>query len=330
MGTKPKLTRRNFIKLSGLAAGSVPFLPYGLSASNNPMFDKDTFYADELLQGVSDIHIHAMPDSTERAINELEFARQAKEAGYRSVMFKSNDFSCHDRAYLIREAVPDFDVFGSLCLNKVYGDKVNPYTVQKAVQTTGNFLRCVWMPTLDAVYQYQYLKREDRGVPVLSDTHKVLPEVVKVMEICADADIIFATGHSSPQEVKALAKKANEIGLKKFVATHVNSNIWKHTHGQILELVELGAYVELCYITNLWGAGTALANFERMSEKEFTDFATLIPERTFISTDLGQKGMPNPIDGMHQCISMLQKNNVPQATIDILVRTNPAYLVGID
>lgn len=45
------------------------------------------------------------------------------------------------------------------------------------------------------------------------------------MEICAEANIIFATGHSSPEESLIPAKKAQEIGVKKFVVTHANSSI---------------------------------------------------------------------------------------------------------
>ena len=40
--------------------------------------------------------------------------------------------------------------------------------------------------------------------------------------------------------------------------------------------------------------------------------------------------MPDPIDGMRTCIKELQSAGVPQRTIDILVRKNPAYLLGLE
>ena len=43
----------------------------------------------------------------------------------------------------------------------------------------------------------------------MDDNGKVLPEVVKVMEICAEANIILATGHSSPDESITLIRKPN-------------------------------------------------------------------------------------------------------------------------
>jgi Family of unknown function (DUF6282) len=188
-------TRRDFMKAAGVA-GAVPIMSGAISIHDGQAaVPRDSVAADVTLEGVSDLHIHANPDSRERAISELDFARQAQQAGYRSVMFKSNDFSCHDRAYLIREALPGFECFGSLCMNKVHGDKVNVVAAQKAVQTTGNLCRCIWMPTTDAAYAYKSRKRPENGIPVLSDAGNVLPEVVKVMEICVEVDIIFATGH---------------------------------------------------------------------------------------------------------------------------------------
>jgi Family of unknown function (DUF6282) len=322
-------TRRDFIKAAGLA-GAVPIVSGAISIQDGQAaVPQDSVAADVTLKGVSDLHIHANPDSRERAISELDFARQAQRAGYRSVMFKSNDFSCHDRAYLIREALPGFECFGSLCMNKVHGDKVNVVAAQKAVQTTGNLCRCIWMPTTDAAYAYKSLKRPEKGIPVLSDAGNVLPEVVRVMEICAEADIIFATGHSSPDESMVLARKAKEVGVKKFVVTHANSTIWKMTHDQIRKVVDLGGYIEFCYLTNLWGPGTGLPDFVRMSDAEFVAYVTVAPERSFITTDLGQIGMPNPLDGMRMCIAAMQKAGVPQKAVNAMVRTTPAMLMGV-
>ena len=154
------------------------------------------------------------------------------------------------------------------------------------------------MPTQDAVYQNIRYHGKKEGVPVVDDNGRVLSEVVRVMEICAEANIIFATGHSSSEESITLARKAREVGVRKCVVTHANSGIWKMTHDQIKRCIDLGAWMEYSYITNLWGPGTGLPDFERMSDKEFADFARIAPQRSIITTDLGQVGMPHPVDGM--------------------------------
>lgn len=194
-----KISRRDFVKTSVVAGGALlastvmPGQAMNLppqGQEGNPKFTNDG-----LVKGVCDIHLHLRPDSRERSADEYGFMQDAMRAGYRAVMFKSNDFSCHDRAYLIRQAQPEAECFGSFCMNRVYGDRVNPFAAQKAVETSGGLCRCIWMPTLDAAYHYQCEGRKDKGIPVLDDNGQVLPEVVRVMEICAEAGIIFATGH---------------------------------------------------------------------------------------------------------------------------------------
>lgn len=332
MKNKQDLSRREFIRNSMMAGGAMLLsgvLPSQAQASLFPVDENaDSFETDDLLQGVSDIHLHAAPDSKARLGNELEFARAAHKVGYKSMLFKSNDFSCHDRAYLIRQELPDFEVFGSLCMNCVHGDKVNVFAAEKAVVTTANLCRCIWMPTQDAVYQNIRYHGKKEGVPVVDDNGRVLSEVVRVMEICEEANIIFATGHSSPEESIVLARKAREVGVKKCVVTHANSGIWEMTHDQIKRCIDLGAWVEYSYITNLWGPGTGLPDFERMSNREFADFARIAPERSIITTDLGQVGMPHPVDGMRCCILALLENGLSQQQVDFMVRTNPAQLVG--
>lgn len=329
MSGKMDFSRRDFIKTAGLIGGAALFSGVIHAEERKELRPAESSATDPLLAGVCDIHIHCLPDTRARCIDELTLARQAKVAGYRALMYKSNDWSCHDRAYLIRQALPDFEVFGSLCMNRVHGDKVNVFAAEQAIKTTGSLCRCIWMPTLSAAYQHRYDKLPGPGIPVLDSQGNVLPEVVRVMEICAEVDIIFATGHSSPQESLILARKAKEIGVKKFVVTHVNSLIWKMTRDQIRQAVDLGAYVEYCYLPRLWGPGTGNPQFERQSHEEFLHYVTTVPERSFISTDLGQQGNPNPVDGMRTCIRELRDGGISQKQIDWMVRENPAYLIGL-
>ena len=333
MNANNTMNRRDFIKTSVVAGGALLASTVVPSQAMNLLQEQkndNKFANDGLLQGVCDIHLHAMPDSRERSVDEYGFMKDAMAAGYRAVMFKSNDFSCHDRAYLIRQALPGAECFGSFCMNRVHGDKVNVFAAQKAVETSEGLCRCIWMPTLDAAYQYQSEGRKEMGIPVLDEHGQVLPEVVKVMEICAEADIILATGHASPEESIMLVRKAHEVGVKRIVVTHANSSIWTMTPDQIRRCIDLGAYIEYCYLPCLWGEGTKMPQYQRQSIEEFAAFVRIDPARSFISTDLGQAVMPHPIDGMRDCIVKLQSVGVSQSDIDLLVRRNPAWLIGVD
>ncbi len=333
MNTDHKISRRDFIKASALtgrallASTAIPGQAMNLIQEQK---DDNKFANDELLQGVCGIHLHCRPDTRERSMDEYSFMKDAMAAGYRAVMFKSNDFSCHDRAYIIRQALLGAECFGSFCMNRVHGNKVNPFAAQKAVETSGGLCRCIWMPTLDAAYPYLREGRKEKGIPVLDNNGKVLSEVVKVMEICAEADIIFATGHSSSEESITLVCKAHDVGVKRIVVTHANSSIWNMTPDQIKRCIDLGAYIEYCYLPCLWGEGTKMPQYQRQSIEEFVSMVRIDPTRSFISTDLGQAVMPHPIEGMRDCIVKLQAAGVPQSDIDLLVRSNPAWLIGLD
>jgi hypothetical protein len=101
------------------------------------------------------------------------------------------------------------------------------------------------------------------------------------------------------------------------------------TYDQIKQCIELGAWIEYSYITNLWGPGTGLPDFSRMSDETFADFARINPERSFVTTDLGQPGMPHPIEGMRRCIKTLHFNGLSKKQIELLVKDNPCKLLGL-
>lgn len=329
-GNRNGSTRRKFIKQSMMAG--IPFLIPDSWAVQEESPSSDSILSKEegeLLRGVCDIHVHCSPDSKPRLADELALARDVHRAGYRCVLFKSNDFSCHDRIFLIRQAEPELECYGSLCMNRVHGERINVYAATKAVETTGNFCRCIWLPTQDSVYQNLSCHGRKEGIPVLDDTGRPLPEVVRVMEICAKSGIMLASGHSSPEESLVLAAKAREVGVGKFVVTHANSGIWKMTHDQVKKAMDLGAWVEFSYITNLWGPGTGLPDFQRMSNREFAEYLHIDPTRSFITTDLGQVDMPHPVRGMSTCIREMLDQGIGRKALDLLVRENPAFLVGI-
>ena len=76
MKNKQDLSRRNFIRNSVMAGGAVLLSGVLPSHAQTPIFsaaeNSDSPEADELLRGVSDIHLHAAPDSKARLGNELD------------------------------------------------------------------------------------------------------------------------------------------------------------------------------------------------------------------------------------------------------------------
>lgn len=319
-------TRRDFLKGAALAAGTVlagqVFKAADAQAATPPI-DSD-------LAGVIECHVHADPDVRARCIDQLTLTRQCLQNGYRAIMYKCHDFITCDNAYLLRAAVPGIEVFGGIALNKNYGDTVNVQAAKMATQVTGHYCRCIWMPTYQSAYDR---KKEGDGVPVLDAAGKVLPEVVKVMEICAKADIIFATGHSSPAESVALVKKAKEVGVKKAVVTHCTQDPWKLSLDQAKECLDNGAFLEHSVLPFFKGPNAVIPGYRTQPHvpmKEFAQYIKLGPERQFIDTDLGQALNPNPIDGMRTFIRGLREEGVSQEHLNLVTRKVPAALLGLD
>lgn len=320
------LTRRNFIKRAGAVVAGAAVLgtfSTGDAAAATPPIDA-------LLDGVSDLHVHADPDVRPRSIDELSLSRKAAQMGYRALLFKSHDWSTHDRAYLLRAALPEFESFGGLVLNKTHGDCVNALAAAMTLKTTGNFCRCIWMPTYQSAWDAKmHGKGAVKGIPVV-EGGKVLPEVVKVMETCGEGNIIFATGHSAPEEAVLLVRQAKEVGLKKIVVTHASSDIWTLTPAQAQKCIDLGAYLEHSYVALLWGPGSPMPSYKKTSAEDMLALIRLAPERSFISSDLGQEMMPSPIDGMRAFIKLLLQSGFSEKEVDAMARKNPALLMGLD
>jgi hypothetical protein len=264
-----------------------------------------------------------------RCIDQLTLSRQMKQNGYAGVMFKCHDFITVDNAYLLRAMVPDFEIFGGITLNANYGPKVNVQAAKMAAtMLTGRFCRCIWMPTYQSAYD-----AKEKGVPVTDGNGKVLPEVVQVMEICRDENIIFATGHSSPQEVIILTAKAKEVGVKKCVVTHATQEPWYLTMDQAKAAIDNGAYLEHSMLPFYYGVHSAISgnwNRRHTSMADFAKYIKIAPDRQFIDTDLGQALNPNPIDGMRAFIQGLRAEGITGDQLDRLTRKIPAMLIDVN
>ncbi len=303
-------SRRSFLKRAlMLAPAALPLFPATAEAS--PQSTE--------LEGVSDLHVHLEPDIRPRSDNALNYVRLCRQAKMRSVLLKSHIFPTFDLAYLIRQSV-DFEVFGGLCLNRQYGIRAGVEAVRAALQCSGQYLRCVWLPTLDAVHQ-----RGRGGIPVLDTYGRVLPEIVSIMELCAQEDIMLASGHSSPEESLILARKARETGLTKFVVTHANTAGWTHSADQVKRCLDAGAWMEYGY------GWEFLRNGQDASRPcdRLVNYIRLAPERSFVMTDMGSPSLPHPLTGMRLCVRNLRESGLSPAHLSLVLKENPAALMKL-
>ena len=273
---------------------------------------------DDNLTGVIDMHVHAGPDSLPRAMNDLEAARRARDAGLRAIVLKNHFTMTTDRAALAIEQVEGLEIFGGIALNRAVGG-INPEAVRQSVAFDGGRGKVVWLPTFDAEF---YVKRAGTGATYVSVMKNGNPvaELVEVFQIVAENNLILAMGHSAPEEVLVLIPFAKKQGVRQILVTHVFGQ--DATNLQMQQMADAGAMMELDWLA-------AYTNPELL--KDYVEVIQSIgAEHFIISSDFGQAGNPDHATGMRQFIKALIEAGINQAQIQMMARNNPATLLGLD
>ena len=270
------------------------------------------------LTGVIDMHVHAGPDSLPRAMNDLEAARRARDAGLRAIVLKNHFTMTADRAALALEQVEGLEIFGGIALNRAVGG-INPEAVRQLVAFDGGRGKVVWLPTFDAEF---YVKRAGTGATYVSVMKNGNPvaELVEVFQIVAENNLILAMGHSAPEEVLVLIPFAKKQGVRQILVTHVFGQ--DATNLQMQQMADAGAMMELDWLA-------AYTNPELL--KDYVEVIQSIgAEHFIISSDFGQAGNPDHATGMRQFIKALIEAGINQTQIQMMARNNPATLLGLD
>lgn len=153
------------------------------------------------------------------------------------------------------------------------------------------------------------------------------------MELCPDENIIFATGHSSPEKSVILLEKAKEIGVKKVVVTHCTQTFWFLTKDQAKKCLDNGVYLEHSILPYYNGEHCLVPAYQKARQtglEEIVEYIKLDPSRQFLSSDLGMSKMPNPVDGMLDCLRGLRESGLTDKELDTTTRKVPAFLLGLD
>lgn len=290
----------------------------------------------ELMRGVCELHVHAMPCVFERPFDELELAKQAKDVGYRAILFKCHHAINADRAMTLRKLVPGIEVFGGVVLNRAVGG-LNPDAVEAAISFGA---KEVWMPTLHAANHIRMIgvadypkhkrareatrpSRKVEGITVLSEDGRVRPEVREILGMIADANIILGTSHLSAEEDFKLIRAAKEAGVEKILVTHPAWEAVNLSTEDQEKMVKMGALLEHCF--------TPCMPFgQRYDPKLIANAIKRVgAEQCVMATDFGQWYNPHPIEGMRLFMRVMMRCDISRKEIDTMTKVNPARLLGL-
>jgi hypothetical protein len=286
-----------------------------------------------LMQGAVDLHVHSGPGLIPRSLDHCEAVKQALAVGMRALVVKDQHAMACNQVYFLREYIfkdAPIGIYGGLVLNNTAGG-INPYTVDAAIKYGA---KIIWMPTLSAKNHMEFHGKNHKSsfpatkekplpeipLTILDDKGSLLPQVSQICELTARADVVLATGHLYLDEIKLLVAEAKNQGVKKILMNHpefiVNASL-----GDMVALADQGVIIEHSAVLFVMGA---LKN-EYLVEM----IRTVGAERTTIGSDLGQVETPYPVDGLRTCIRALLELGVKEGEIDLMVRENPARLLGL-
>ena len=283
--------------------------------------------------GSIDMHVHSHPDVFGRSMDDIDVATLAKAKGMRGILLKNHVANTADRAQIVMKVVPGIEVWGGIVLNNAVGG-INPAAVEWMHRMYGGRGRVVWLPSFDSDKHIKTLVDKDKSGILVAPNGVVTPQMEEVLKIVARENLLLATGHIHAEEVVAVTKKAREMGVRNIMVTHGLTNIPGLSMAQAKEVADMGAIIEVCYLQFMTGPNAQYAwmkHWSEVSAKMVAEAVKQIGAKSLVlSTDLGQQGNMTHPDGMENMIAAMKGAGVSEADIDIMIRKNPAKLLGLD
>ena len=285
------------------------------------------------MTGTCDLHIHSAPSLFVRIADDVGIAKMAQDAGQRAILLKDHHESTANRANYAQMQVPDVKVFGSIVLNWFVGG-LNPSAVEVALRYGA---KEVWMPTIHAArhaahyhvigdygtFSTSGIKTKVKGITVLKDG-QLLPEVYEILDLIAEYDVILGTAHLDQEETYALIRAACQQGVKEILITHPHDHFVRFNDDQLVELVQIGAKLELCS-----GGVQPVPGYTNI-DTVATTIKKVGAENIVISSDAGAPSKPTPVECTRVYGNCLISKGITLEQFDIMTKKNPVAFVNLE
>jgi len=310
---------------------------------------------DPALRGAIDMHAHQDPDSfgpsygqAARSLDAIDLYARAKASGMRGFVIKGHLDQTAGLAYYMRKLHPDMEFFGGMGSNLTTGTKVNPWAITHMAEMKGGWGRIVWMPSWDSENSVHRLPRRPPAYVAVAHCNslpfwinypkpcpsggELLPEVKEAIQVIAKAktrdsngDLILATGHNSPPEVRLIVQEAVRAGVKHIIITHPLLAIVEMHAAEIKEVVNMGPEI-YAEFTSQFGNPNARPEVVKTYVEAIRAAGV---EHSFVSSDTGQLNSNWQPDALANCAKVLRANGFSERELDLLLKINPAKILGI-
>jgi hypothetical protein len=275
--------------------------------------------ASHILEGAIDTHVHSSPDVIPRKLDDLELVRQAQAAGMGGLVLKCHHACTCGRAYLLNHVFPGMRIFGGIVLNDTAGG-FNPHAVEAALKMGATQ---VWMPTKSAANHQLHFG--GRGGLTIFSGSRLRDDVVLVLRQIAEADVILATGHLSPEESRVLVEEAQAAGVRRISITHPEWGVTAMPVAVQQHLAASGSvFFERCLVSTRPDLQATVPFEALVGQIRAVGVAT-----TIAATDYGLPQLATPAEGMAEFATRLLQSGFSEVDVRRMVRDNPARLLRV-
>ncbi|MFC2034797.1 DUF6282 family protein [Chloroflexota bacterium] len=277
---------------------------------------------ERMVHGSIDMHVHHAPDAhIRRCVDALQATLQAEEAGMRAIVLKNHDYPTAPLAHIVNQYVRNLTVFGSISLDFAIGG-LNPSAMETSALLGA---KVVWMPTFSSANDRERLGFRGEGIRILDEEDKLVPAVQDILDIVESYDMVLATGHVSAREAFALVDEAKHKGVTKIVVTHpLETRIGAALSiEEQQQMAEKGAFIEHCFLCTM-------PLGDRLDPMRIVEAVRAVgAERCILTTDLGQDWNPPPAEGMRMMVATLLRCKLSSEEMELMIKVNPARLLGL-
>ena len=281
------------------------------------------------LDGVVDYHMHVGFGR----LDPIAQMKLASRAGMRGVNFKISQFPSVELArttnratneWAEREGLRPAEAFGALVLGPLVGG-INLRLVRRIIAIGG---RTIWLPVLESAQHLEhalgYSRDEARrlGTYILNGG-RLIPEVVELVKIVADADVALSVGHLGPEESAAVAEEMQKIGFKKGFCDHPFDPPLALSEQNIYDLANAGLHLNWTWFELSQFVGIDPRAMAQVTRKVGVD-------KIMLSTDACIPAFPDSVEGMRMMIETFSTLGFTDEELRKMHSLNACRLLGVE
>ncbi len=228
------------------------------------------------------------------------------------------------REWAEREGVRPAEAFGGVVMGPMVGG-INLLLARRIIKVGG---RVIWLPVLESAQHLEQalgLPRKEagrRGIYILNGG-RLIPEVVELVKIVADADVALSLGHLSPEEMIAVAEEIDQADFKKGFVDHPFNPPLGLSEQNVYDLVRAGLHLNWTLWELSHWVGIDPRALMKVTRKVGADHVTL-------STDACYAPLSDSVEGMRLIVETFRLFGFDAEAMRKMQCLNACRLLGVE